>query len=99
MDFLGKSKKKGPLLITRQVSTSTIAKIFLERADEKFSGLSKRRDLAIYLPSQLFDVIFSSGGGKEARSSCIYPACYMAFGERFALALALALVVYLCGEL
>lgn len=42
-------------------------------------------------------MIFTDGGGKGVRSACIYPACRMAYGERFALAP--VMVFYFCTEL
>lgn len=56
---------------------------FQEGIEKKFLDLSKRRDLAIYLASWLSQVIFARSGGKEVRSSCMYPACRMTYGERF----------------
>lgn len=59
---------------------------FLESMDKKFPELSKRRELVIYLTNWLSAAIFTNGGGKEVRSSCIYTTCRMAYRERYALA-------------
>ena len=48
--------------------------------------------LAVWLSKVIFPI-----AGREVQTGCIYPACKMAFGIK--LALAPALVSYLCTEL
>lgn len=72
-------------------------KDFLKKLNEKFFGLMRRKDLAIFHAFWLSEVIFAGSKGKKVRPSCIYLAYRMAFGERFALVP--ALVSYLYDEL
>ena len=58
--------------------------------------MPKRRLATIYLAVWLSEVIFPIAG-KEVCTGCIYPACKMAFGVRYALTS--ALVSYLCIRL
>ena len=70
---------------------------FLPYLERTCSGvMSKRRLVAAYSTVWLSEVIFPIAG-KEIRGGCIYLACKMAFGTRFALAP--ALVNYLCTRL
>lgn len=64
--------------------------------DRKYLELAKHRELDIYLTIWLSEIIFT-GGGKVIRSSCIFVACKVASGERFALAP--AMISYFCAEL
>lgn len=48
---------------------------FLARTENKFTSLTRRSKLAIYLTNWLSDAVFTGGRGKEIRATTIYLAC------------------------
>lgn len=67
------------------------------RMEKKFVGITRQFELALYLTNSLSEAIFTGGGNKGITVTTIYPACWMPFKVRLALAPAMA--SYLCNEL
>ena len=86
-------RRKNPKYTTSYVDCPEFSS-YLEKS---YSESMPKRCLApMYLAVWLSGVIFPIAG-KEVRTGCIYPACRMAFGVRYALAL--ALVSNMCTRL
>ena len=93
--FSASPRRKKPKYTTSYVDCPEFSS-YLEKTC--YESMPRRRLVVMYLAVWLSEVIFPIVG-KEVRTDCIYPACKIAFRVRYALALAMALVSYLCTRL